>query len=203
MPALQHHHRRRRHDDLKSVSHSQQAGLPGICLRATAWNRTIDLRKADAIEIVVGQGAKPGGGGMLLGQKISDRVAEMRTLPKPASISAPPVVIRTGPARMISRNQDSGTARDHRTGEKPIYVKIGGNADPILMSTLAVKAGADVVVLDGMQGRHGGHPGRVYRTCGTFRRWRVVRPRGGRRCRDLDVHREVQLVRFGRHPYRC
>ena len=30
-----------------------------------------DLRRADAIEIVVGQGAKPGGGGMLLGQKIS------------------------------------------------------------------------------------------------------------------------------------
>src|SRR6202789_2302960 len=30
-----------------------------------------DLRKADAIEIVIGQGAKPGGGGMLLGQKIS------------------------------------------------------------------------------------------------------------------------------------
>ncbi len=41
-----------------------------------------DLRRADAIELVVGQGAKPGGGGMLLGQKISDRVAEMRTLPK-------------------------------------------------------------------------------------------------------------------------
>src|SRR5689334_7487781 len=39
------------------------------------------LRKADAIEVVVGQGAKPGGGGMLLGQKISDRVAAMRTLP--------------------------------------------------------------------------------------------------------------------------
>ena len=35
-----------------------------------------DLRKADAIEVVIGQGAKPGGGGMLLGQKISDRVAE-------------------------------------------------------------------------------------------------------------------------------
>ena len=41
-----------------------------------------DLRKADAIEVVVGQGAKPGGGGMLLGQKISDRVADMRILPK-------------------------------------------------------------------------------------------------------------------------
>src|SRR6185369_1501008 len=41
-----------------------------------------DLRKADAIEVVLGQGAKPGGGGMLLGQKISERVAEMRRLPK-------------------------------------------------------------------------------------------------------------------------
>ncbi|MGI9288343.1 MAG: glutamate synthase-related protein, partial [Pseudomonadales bacterium] len=41
-----------------------------------------DLRKADAIEVVLGQGAKPGGGGMLLGQKITDRVAQMRTLPK-------------------------------------------------------------------------------------------------------------------------
>ena len=39
------------------------------------------LRQADAIEVVVGQGAKPGGGGMLLGQKITDRVADMRTLP--------------------------------------------------------------------------------------------------------------------------
>src|SRR4030095_11061047 len=39
------------------------------------------LRRADAIEVVVGQGAKPGGGGMLLGHKISDRVAEMRDLP--------------------------------------------------------------------------------------------------------------------------
>jgi len=41
-----------------------------------------DLRRADAIEVVVGQGAKPGGGGMLLGQKITKRVAEMRTLPE-------------------------------------------------------------------------------------------------------------------------
>src|SRR6202049_507480 len=41
-----------------------------------------DLRRADAIEVVVGQGAKPGGGGMLLGQKITSRVAAMRTLPE-------------------------------------------------------------------------------------------------------------------------
>ena len=40
-----------------------------------------DLRVADAVEIVVGQGAKPGGGGLLLGQKVNARVAQMRTLP--------------------------------------------------------------------------------------------------------------------------
>ena len=41
-----------------------------------------DVRRADAIEIVIGQGAKPGGGGMLLGQKVNPRVARMRTLPE-------------------------------------------------------------------------------------------------------------------------
>src|SRR5436305_13354526 len=41
-----------------------------------------DLRRADAIEIVGGQGAKPGGGGLLPGHKISDRVAQMRSLPR-------------------------------------------------------------------------------------------------------------------------
>ena len=59
-----------------------------------------DLRRADAIEVVVGQGAKPGGGGMLLGQKINERVAEMRTLPR-GSIKDQRVVIPTGPVLMI------------------------------------------------------------------------------------------------------
>ena len=40
------------------------------------------LRMAEGIELVVGQGAKPGTGGLLLGMKVSDRVAAMRSLPK-------------------------------------------------------------------------------------------------------------------------
>ena len=69
-----------------------------------------DLRRADAIEIVIGQGAKPGGGGMLLGQKISKRVAEMRTLPEgidQRSASA----TRTGPDRTISRSRSKNSAK--------------------------------------------------------------------------------------------
>src|SRR5216684_6485329 len=51
------------------------------CLPSRYGFNLDDLRAADAIEVVIGQGAKPGGGGMLLGQKVSERVAGMRTLP--------------------------------------------------------------------------------------------------------------------------
>jgi len=108
-----------------------------------------DLRKADAIEIVVGQGAKPGGGGMLLGQKISDRVAEMRDLPKGIDQrSACRHPDWTGPDDMEIK---IGELREITDWQKPIFVKIGGSR-PYYDTALAVKAGADVVVLDGMQG---------------------------------------------------
>src|SRR3972149_2482663 len=44
---------------------------------------------AQAIEIVVGQGAKPGTGGLLLGAKVSDTVAAQRTLPKGVAQRSP------------------------------------------------------------------------------------------------------------------
>src|SRR6266478_10178289 len=50
------------------------------CLPSRYGFNPDDVRRADAIEIVIGQGAKPGGGGMLLGQKVNPRVARMRTL---------------------------------------------------------------------------------------------------------------------------
>ncbi|MEM9108308.1 MAG: glutamate synthase-related protein, partial [Pseudomonadota bacterium] len=108
-----------------------------------------DLRRADAIEIVVGQGAKPGGGGMLLGQKISDRVAEMRDLPKGIDQrSACRHPDWTGPDDMEIKILE---LREITGWEKPIYVKVAGSR-PYYDTALAVKAGADVVVLDGMQG---------------------------------------------------
>src|SRR5882757_9006379 len=107
------------------------------------------LRKADAIEIVIGQGAKPGGGGMLLGQKISERVADMRTLPEGIDQRSP---CRhpdwTGPDDLEIKINE---LREITDWEKPIYVKVGA-ARPYFDTALAVKSGADVVVLDGMQG---------------------------------------------------
>ncbi|TGT53356.1 glutamate synthase-related protein, partial [Mesorhizobium sp. M2E.F.Ca.ET.166.01.1.1] len=100
--------------------------------------------RADAIEIVVGQGAKPGGGGMLLGQKISDRVAEMRTLPKGIDQrSACRHPDWTGPDDLEIKILE---IREITNSEKSIYVTVGG-ARPHYDPALAVKAGADVVVL--------------------------------------------------------
>ena len=108
-----------------------------------------DLRKADAIEVVVGQGAKPGGGGMLLGQKITDRVADMRDLPPGIDQrSACRHPDWTGPDDLEIKILE---LREIVDWEKPIYVKVGASR-PYYDTMLAVKAGADVVVLDGMQG---------------------------------------------------
>ena len=108
-----------------------------------------DLRRADAIEVVVGQGAKPGGGGMLLGQKISDRVANMRNLPKGIDQrSACRHPDWTGPDDLEIKIAE---LREITDWEKPIYVKVG--ATRVFNDVkLAVHAGADVVVVDGMQG---------------------------------------------------
>jgi glutamate synthase domain-containing protein 2 len=108
-----------------------------------------DLRKADAIEVVVGQGAKPGGGGMLLGQKITKRVADMRSLPEGIDQrSACRHPDWTGPDDLEIKIQE---LREITDWEKPIYVKVGASR-PYYDTALAVKAGADAVVLDGMQG---------------------------------------------------
>src|SRR5262245_47913925 len=82
-----------------------------------------DLRRADAIEVVVGQGAKPGGGGMLLGQKITPRVAAMRDLPVGIDQrSACRHPDWTGPDDLEIKIQE---LREITDWEKPIYVKVG------------------------------------------------------------------------------
>ncbi|SDG16465.1 N-methylglutamate synthase subunit C precursor [Limimonas halophila] len=108
-----------------------------------------DLRRADAIEVVVGQGAKPGGGGMLLGQKVNETVAAMRDLPPGVDQrSASRHPDWTGPDDLEIKIQE---LREITDWEKPIYVKVGATRTRF-DTALAVKAGADAVVLDGMQG---------------------------------------------------
>ena len=125
------------------------------CLPSRYGFNPDDLRQADAIEVVIGQGAKPGGGGMLLGQKVSERVAAMRTLPvgvDQRSASRHPDW--TGPDDLRIKIEE---LREATGWEKPVYVKLGATrvANDV---KLAVAAGADVVVVDGMQGGTGATP---------------------------------------------
>lgn len=119
------------------------------CLPSRYGFNPTDLRRADAIELVIGQGAKPGGGGMLLGQKVSPRVASMRTLPEGIDQrSACRHPDWTGPDDLAIKLQELREITDWKV---PIYIKMGATRVREDVK-LAVKAGADVVVIDGMQG---------------------------------------------------
>jgi glutamate synthase domain-containing protein 2 len=151
-----------------------------------------DLRRADAIEVVVGQGAKPGGGGMLLGHKISDRVAEMRDLPKGIDQrSACRHPDWTGPDDLEIKIEELREITDWGV---PIYVKVGATRTYFDVA-LAVKAGADAIVLDGMQGgtaatqevfiEHVGIP------------ILAAIPQAVESLQELGMHRKVQLIVSG------
>jgi len=151
-----------------------------------------DLRKADAIEVVVGQGAKPGGGGMLLGQKISDRVAAMRTLP--AGIDQRSACRHpdwTGPDDLEIKIEELREITDWQT---PIFVKVGASR-PYYDTALAVKSGADVVVLDGMQGGTAATQEVFIENVG-LPILAAIRP-AVQALQELGLHRQVQLVVSG------
>ncbi len=151
-----------------------------------------DVRRADALEVVVGQGAKPGGGGMLLGQKITERVAEMRNLPSGIDQrSACRHPDWTGPDDLEIKINELREITDHKI---PILIKIGATRVAYDVA-LAVKAGADAIVLDGMQGgtaatqdvfiEHVGIP-----TLPAVRQ-------AINALMELDMHRKVQLIVSG------
>jgi glutamate synthase domain-containing protein 2 len=151
-----------------------------------------DLQSADAIEVVIGQGAKPGGGGMLLGQKVSTRVAAMRTLPPgidQRSASRHPDW--TGPDDLRIKIEE---LREATSWEKPIYVKLGATRVDHDVK-LAVAAGADVVVVDGMQGGTGATQTVFIEHAGipTLPAVRIA----AEALRDIDKKEEVQLVVSG------
>jgi glutamate synthase domain-containing protein 2 len=151
-----------------------------------------DLRRADAIEIVLGQGAKPGGGGMLLGQKISDRVAGMRTLPMGIDQrSACRHPDWTGPDDLAIKIEE---LREITDWEKPVYIKIGASRTYYDVK-LAVKAGADVIVVDGMQGGTGATQDVFIEHVGipTLPALRQA----VEALQEMEMHRKVQLVISG------
>jgi glutamate synthase domain-containing protein 2 len=150
------------------------------------------LRQADAIELTIGQGAKPGTGGLLLGSKVSDEIARIRDLPSGVDQRSParhPDFL--GPDDMILKIEELREATDWKV---PIFVKLGASRvyDDV---KLAAKAGADVVVIDGMEGGTGASPDLLQEHTGIPTLAAVCEARAA--LEALSLYGEVQLIIAG------
>ena len=151
-----------------------------------------DMREADAIELTIGQGAKPGTGGLLLGSKVSDTIARQRDLPLGVDQRSParhPDFL--GPDDMIIKIEELREATDYKV---PIFVKLGASRvfDDV---KLAAKAGADVVVVDGMEGGTAASPEILQEHTGVPTLAAVCEARAA--LEDLGLYGEVQLIIAG------
>lgn len=150
------------------------------------------MRMADAIELTVGQGAKPGTGGLLLGSKVSEKIAEQRDLPVGVDQRSParhPDFL--GPDDMIIKVEELREATDWRV---PILIKMGASRvyDDV---KLAAKAGADVIVVDGMEGGTGASPSIFQEHTGIPTLAAVCEARAA--LEDIGLYGEVQLIIAG------
>ena len=112
------------------------------------------LSRADMVEIKIGQGAKPGMGGHLMKEKVTEEIARVRGVSMGQTLISP------------SRHPDIRTKEElkekvawlrEKTGGAPIGVKLaGGHVEKDL--EIALFAGVDVIAVDGMEGGTGAAP---------------------------------------------
>jgi glutamate synthase domain-containing protein 2 len=151
-----------------------------------------DMRVADAVELTIGQGAKPGTGGLLLGSKVSETIARQRDLPIGVDQRSParhPDFL--GPDDMIMKVEELREATDWQV---PIFIKMGASRvfDDV---KLAAKAGADVIVVDGMEGGTGASPAILQEHTGIPTLAAVCEARAA--LEDCGRYGEVQLIIAG------
>lgn len=113
------------------------------------------LKNCAAIEIKVGQGAKPGIGGHLPGEKINLEVSKTRRIPVGSDAISP------APHHDIYSIEDLRQliyALKESSGYKPVSVKIAAVHNVAAIASGIVRAGADIVYLDGFKGGTGAAP---------------------------------------------
>ncbi|MEM7124427.1 MAG: FMN-binding glutamate synthase family protein [Pseudomonadota bacterium] len=125
------------------------------CIQSRYGFNPHHLLLADGCEFFIGQGCKVGLGGHLMGQKVTDQVAEMRSLPAGIDQRSParhPDWL--GPDDLALKIQEIREATDHQI---PIQLKLGAARvyDDVRM---AVKCDPDSIYIDGMEGSTGAGP---------------------------------------------
>ena len=114
------------------------------------------LKTAAAIEIKIGQGAKPGIGGHLPGEKVGEEVSQTRMIPLGTDAISP------APHHDIYSIEDLRqliySLKEATEYQKPIFVKIAAVHNVAAIASGIVRAGADVVAIDGFRGGTGAAP---------------------------------------------
>jgi len=120
------------------------------------------LKKADAIEIKIGQGAKGGMGGLLPADKVTEEIARIRKVEMGKDIHSPPY------HKDIADIKELGERVKYLreiTGGVPIIVKIAAG-DVENDVKLAVQANPDIIAIDGMEGGTGAAPTSILNNMG-------------------------------------
>lgn len=131
------------------------------------------LKKADAIEIKIGQGAKPGAGGLLPAAKVTQEIAKVRKVPFGKDIHSPPYHLDI---KNINDLRKKVSWLRKMTGGVPIIIKLAAG-DVENDVKLAVKANPDIIAIDGMEGGTGAAPSVMLDEIGTPTLAALVRAR--------------------------
>lgn len=114
------------------------------------------LNNSCVVEIKIGQGAKPGIGGHLPGEKVSADVSLTRMIPEGTDALSP------APQHDIYSIEDLRqlvyALKEATNYTKPISVKIAAVHNSAAIASGMVRAGADIIVLDGLRGATGAAP---------------------------------------------
>ncbi len=118
------------------------------------------LERGAAIEIKVGQGAKPGIGGHLPGEKVCSDVSCTRMIPLGSDAISP------APHHDIYSIEDLAqlvrSLKEATNWEKPVFVKIAAVHNVAAIAAGIARSSADAVVIDGFRGGTGAAP-KVFR----------------------------------------
>ncbi len=155
------------------------------------------LENSRFIEIKIGQGAKPGIGGHLPGEKVNVEVSNARMIPEGSDAISP------APHHDIYSIEDLRqliwSLKQATDGKKPVSVKIAAVNNVAAIASGCARAGADIVVIDGFRGGTGAAPTRIRDNVGIP--IELALAAADQRLRDEGIRSTVSLVAAG--SFRC
>ncbi|MGN1422223.1 MAG: glutamate synthase-related protein [Oscillospiraceae bacterium] len=143
-----------------------------------------------AIEIKMGQGAKPGIGGHLPGMKINDEISRTRMIPKGTDAISP------APHHDIYSIEDLRqlvlSLKEATNWEKPVIVKIAAVHNVAAIASGVARSGADIIAIDGFRGGTGAAPTRIRDNVGIPIELALASV--DQRLRDEGIRNDVSIV---------